>query len=341
MALEGRNRALSDWLVLSQLYPSGGLPGVVEVPVELALYEELRRELCLVDTIVVKFSRIESVAGLSSEWFLVGDIVCRYVGMQEDYADVMRRRTDMLSYHHRFIGRADWDRIERTRALAIEHHRWEIDRVRMDSQDEFSHRRFGQTVISDPFGRTLIYVGPRSIRFWGLPFEQIDPREHRSKLKAIPAYRVAAGWLAIRVGFYRVMDRWNSREEELVCSGLELLSGVDDIVRRVYGMRTRFNDRHGMNDRCVQVWIRRNIGGIAANKNSPSRKFWERVFEEEGSTASPWLEKVRDHECMKWIRLSLLEYEELLSYSKYSEWIPGKTYRVEVVSNANTRTRWK
>ena len=340
MALEGINRELSDWLVLSQLYPSVGLPGVVESPVDVELYDELRRELCLVDNIIVKFNRIESVAGLSSEWFLVGDIVCRYVGMQEDYADVMRRRMDMLSYHRRFVGRADWNRIEKTRALAIEHHRWEVDRVRMDD-DEFSKNRFGQTVIADPFGRTLVYVGPRSIRFWGLPLEQIDPREHRSRLIATPAYRVTAGWIAVRVGFYRVMDRWNSREEQSVYGGLELLAGVDEMVRRVYAMRTKFNDRHGMNERCVQVWIRRNIGGIASKKNSPSRKFWERVFEEEGPTASSWLMKIIDHECMKWIRLSLVEYEELLSYSKYVEWTPSKTYRVEAVFNANTRARWK
>ena len=96
---------MSDWLVLSQIYPSSGIVGVVEEPVQPELRSELRRYLNIDDSMLVEFCTIVSVKGISAEWFLKGDIVCRYVGIREDYADVLRSRCDMLLYHHRFIGR--------------------------------------------------------------------------------------------------------------------------------------------------------------------------------------------------------------------------------------------
>ena len=70
-----------DWLVLSQIYPSAGIIGVVEEPVDTVLRIELRKYLNIHASMLVEFVRIKSVEGLSAEWFLEGDIVCRYVGI--------------------------------------------------------------------------------------------------------------------------------------------------------------------------------------------------------------------------------------------------------------------
>lgn len=325
---------VSDWLVLSQIYPSSGIVGVVEEPVQPELRSELRRYLNIDDSMLVEFCTIVSVKGISAEWFLKGDIVCRYVGIREDYADVLRSRCDMLLYHHRFIGRVDWSRVERVRSLAIEHHRWEVDRVRMDD-GEWSEMRFGQTVLCDPFGRTMVYVGPRSKRLWGRPFEQVDPTHHKRQDIVTPAYRMSGAWLALRVGFHRMLHKWETREYHERYDSSLMLNGVEDVVHRVYGMRTRFTDRVNLHDRSVRVRLRKHGKGF---KNM--RKFWVRVFEEEGPTASPWLQKIIDHPSMQWIALNLTEYEELLSFCKYEEWDMENTYKVEAIGNAN-RTRWK
>ena len=323
-----------DWLVLSQIYPSAGIIGVVEEQVDTVLRIELRKYLNIHASMLVEFVRIKSVEGLSAEWFLEGDIVCRYVGIREDYADVIRRRCDMLLYHHRFIGRVDWQRVEKVRSLAIEHHRWEVDRVRMDDK-EWSVRRFGQTVLCDPFGRTLIYVGPRSKRLWGRPFEQIDPTHYKRQNIVTPAYRITAAWLALRVGFYRMLHKWETREYHNTYDSSLMLNGVEEVVHRVYGMRTRFTDKVNLHDRSVRVRLRKHGKGFKR-----MRKFWVRVFEEEGPTASPWLQKIMDHPSMQWIALNLTEYEELLSFCKYEEWDMENTYKVEAIGDANS-ARWK
>ncbi len=323
-----------EWLLLSQLYPTSGIVGVEEQPVDHTTRYRLCRYLNIHGSMLVEFSRIVSVRGLGAEWFLEGDIICRYVGMREDYADVLRERVDMLMYHRRFIGRVDWQRVERVRSLAIEHHRWEVDRVRME-EDESSVKRFGQTVLCDPFGRTMIYVGPRSKRLWGRPFEQIDPTHYKRKDYVTPAFRVSAAWIALRVGFHRMLHRWKTREYFTEHDSSLLLTGVEDVVHRVYGMRTRFSDRYNLDDMVVRVRLRKHGKGFKY-----MRKFWVRVFEEEGDRASPWLRKIIDHPSMQWIALTVSEFEELLSFCKYEEWDMDKTYKVEALSHAN-KTRWK
>lgn len=323
-----------EWLLLSQMYPVSGIVGVVEEPVEPNMRFELRQFLNIHDAMLVDFSRIVSVKGLSAEWFLEGDIICRYVGIHEEYADVLREKVDMLMYHRRFIGRVDWQRVEKVRSLAIEHHRWEVDRVRMDD-DEWSVKRFGQTVLCDPFGRTMIYVGPRSKRLWGRPFEQIDPTHHKRMNYVTPSFRISAAWIALRVGFHRMLNKWNSREYHNDYDSSLLLTGVEEVVHRVYGMRTRFSDKYSLDDRVVRVRLRKHGKG-----HKHMRKFWVRVFEDEGKRASPWLQKIIAHPSMQWIALTVSEYEELLSFCKYEEWDMENTYKVEALGHANN-SRWK
>jgi len=57
---------VSDWLVLSQIYPSSGIVGVVEEPVQPELRSELRRYLNIDDSMLVEFCTIVSVKGISA-----------------------------------------------------------------------------------------------------------------------------------------------------------------------------------------------------------------------------------------------------------------------------------
>ena len=146
-----------DYICLGGMYPTGGIMGCLESPVDTsALPDALRREVGGHAMV----SELKHLKGRASKWFLPGDLVVRYPGIAEEGADVFRRKSDVLMASEREAQRVDsaaydrgstlhvldMDRVERLRSESLEQHRWSI---------EYADRQF---TLCDPFGRVFSLV---------------------------------------------------------------------------------------------------------------------------------------------------------------------------------------
>jgi hypothetical protein len=239
-----------DCMVLSQLFPSCGIAGVVEEPVYGVEIDVLRGALDTPLDEEVLFNRLVELRGRARDWFLPGDVVCRRIGLDEERSDVLRRMQDKVYLSKRYDSSLYEEELESLRREALEHHQWKV------------HRSDHWLSVIDPQGRALVVVHHRAYQRWRKVMEQLVPRRNTSKAAKTPSYRVSAAWCSLRVLHRHFMENCGSSLSMRDLSKSELIAAF------VYNSRVDIGRVSGVG-RIIKMYKFRSVRHDA---------FWERCF---------------------------------------------------------------
>ena len=312
---------MSQWMVLSQLYPSEGIPGVEEGPIDKETETKLREEMG-VDGGSIEFSMLTEAKGAASGWFLPGDVICRWGHINEERCDVMRPIDDIMFIDKVWKYTFDKEMVESARTEAIENHKWAVRRART------KHLYAGQIVLVDPFGRAVVILERRSGYRWQKAMAAAVPSHKKMKGK-VPLRKTSSAWLALKAVHGRIF--------ELRDRGQEIdLEETNKLADRVYSIRYALYDRLGLNQRKVRFRPRRGYKRAA---------WWERMEQKWQSGGQvPWpVRKTLEKPGLRWVKCSVRDVEEVLGYASWAEWVPMKTadpLKLEIVKAADPAQTW-
>ncbi|MAH49702.1 hypothetical protein CMI37_28015 [Candidatus Pacearchaeota archaeon] len=303
-----------DWIVLAQFFPSGGIDGVFEEPVYGVEIDVLRDALEVGLTDEVLFHRIVRTRGRAEDWFVLGDVVCRRLGLDEEKCDVLREMQDRVYISPTVDSEAHEEELESLRREAIERHQWQV------------HRVSSWLTVIDPQGRALVVACPGAHRRWRKVLEQLVPRRNTSRAAKTPSYRVSAAWCALKTLHRKFLDE---SDGELTMSNLrnsELLALI------VYEHREALGKFAGVG-RSVKMVKYRSVRHLP---------FWERCFRmlEAGERVPFPVKHVYKHRVTKWVGVSADDAEWMLCCSWWPEWVGRGPVRFEKFSKECKYASW-
>ena len=303
--MERRACELKDWLVLSQFFPSDGVPGVEEERVVGSEAGMLRHVLKVPKEQRVEFSRVLSLKGKAREWYLVGDVVCRYDVLGEKNCDLLRKIQDKVFIGRDYKGEGWQESIESSRRESIEHHRWTAIR------DEEA------CGVIDPMGRLLLVVRRTARKQWHFAMEKLKPRMSRSRATGpVSVEKVASAWCAMKAvhrHFHFV------HEGEMTMSDV---SKSEQFARSIFMKRMSLGKTMGSG-----LYLR-----MYPFKAS-HRSFWERAYSEleSGESMPSLVHHMYKHRSTVWLRVSADDVDELLGLSWWPEWVGAGPARFEKI----------
>ena len=297
------------FVCLAKLFPSAGIAGVLGVSVEdSAEIEDYREALGINPSQVVRFVRLTAIPDHAQPHLKAGDVVCKFDGLSERFLDVLRP-VETAYLHGRYqSGEIDWELAEEVRSFAIENSCWEI------GTDNY------QVAISDPSGRLAVLRmksgSPRKLFKTAYAALQ-QTRRDRERLEQNPAvgYLVDPNWKekCARATF-KFLHKWLFENGPVVDPS------------KIYWFKKKLKKHNEMmcnlpqtrlDDHQIRMHTRRN------NKNSSD--FWSRVRREylvdEDSLPRP-LSFVASKREVRWVRITIEEAEQVLSYIDWPEWSP-------------------
>lgn len=316
LALDGRDHSIERWIVLGHLYPTDGLIGVSETSLNEQTISSVLEELGVDDASAVHLTAIGHCHGKASKWFLPGDVVCRYVSIDEPLSDIVRRIDDIWFLERNSESLIDRAAIESARGASIEGHKWTIDRKKLNA-------RRGQLVIVDPFGRSLIVVETFVMKRW----RRVLDRALCSRLCRPDVDMEVAGWLAIKALHGRAFEM----QEYDGCVDWDVLSALAD---QVFEVRASLSRSIGYNDRLLKLRVSHS------HLNAP---WWERVCDawERGESLPYPLRMRMEHPALRWIMVSVRDVEEALSYAFWKEWeVKRSPFKVKAEGRPRTGQQW-
>jgi hypothetical protein len=283
-----------EWMVLAEFFPSGGIPGVGEEPVYGDDRAVLRDALGLAFNEECLFHRLTSLKGKASDWFLVGDVVCRRIGLDEERCDVLRQIQDRVFISSSSDASVFEDGLEELRREAIERHAWKV------------HRSETWSSVIDSQGRALVVAYKDAHRQWRKVMEQLIPRRNTSRAAKTPAYRVSAAWCALKA-----LHSWFFYEHQGDVDRKALMKS-EYLVRDVYDSRVKIGQYIGA---AKVVKMRKFRSGIHL-------PFWRRCSDmlESGERVPLVVRHVHEHPCTRWVGISVDDAEWLLGCSWWPEW---------------------
>ena len=304
-----------EWMVLAEFFPSGGIPGVGEEPVYGDDIQILRDALGLAFNEECLFHRLTSLKGKASDWFLVGDVVCRRIGLDEGRCDVLRQIQDKVFISSSSDGSVFEDGLEELRREAIERHAWKV------------HRSETWSAVIDAQGRALVVACNDAYKQWRKVMEQLTPRRNTSRAVKTPAYRVSAAWCALKA-----LHDWFFREHEGAVEQKDLRMS-EHLVWGVYDSRVGIGRYVG----AARVVKMRKFRGVA------HRPFWRRCSDmvESGESVPFVLKHVYKHPCTRWVGISVDDAEWLLSCSWWPEWKGRGPVRFDKFKSGDNHVNWK
>jgi hypothetical protein len=261
------------------------------------------------------FYRLTSLKGKASDWFLVGDVVCRRIGLDEGRCDVLRQIQDKVFISSSSDGSVFEDGLEELRREAIERHAWKV------------HRSETWSAVIDAQGRALVVACNDAYKQWRKVMEQLTPRRNTSRAVKTPAYRVSAAWCALKA-----LHDWFFREHEGAVEQKDLRMS-EHLVWGVYDSRVGIGRYVG----AARVVKMRKFRGVA------HRPFWRRCSDmvESGESVPFALKHVYKHPCTRWVGISVDDAEWLLSCSWWPEWKGRGPVRFDKFKSGDNHVNWK
>ena len=305
LVMERRACELKEWLVLSQFYPSDGVPGVEEERVIGSEAGMLRHVLKVPKGQRVKFSRVLSLKGKAKEWYLVGDVVCRYDGLEEKSCDLLRRVQDRVFIGRDYRGEGWEGEVESSRRESIERHQWTAVR---------SKETCG---VIDPVGRLLLVVRRTAHKQWGFAMEKLMPRMSRSRATGpVSVEKLASAWCAMKAvhrHFHFVHDG------EITMSDV---SKSEQFARGIFMKRMDLGKTMG-SGRYLRMYPFK----------LSHRAFWERAYSEleSGESVPSPVRHMYKHRSTVWLRVSADDVDGLLGLSWWPEWVGAGPVRFEKI----------
>ena len=311
-----RKGAMNKFVCVSRLYPAKGVPGVLGIAVrdvsEIVKYAEA---MSVNIGSKVLFTRITSVPDEFLEYLFVGDVICKFAGISEEYLDVLRPVETSVYKSTRHPVSIDWDVAEDVRTKAMMSYRWDVSLSK------------NQLCISDCKGSLAVARVTCNLRKMLLPAWEL----FKKKRTVASEQEIRAVWRTMR---------W--------IHGKMMAAGPDcsSISWPLFSIKIRAHFQTSAQIPVATV-DNRTCTMMTRQKTNAQKMFWHKIrliYLDDPSLLPDPFAFISTKKRVKQIAVTEEEAEQCLAYVDWDEWDtlrPPIAFKVRDMSTKQTRYKWK